>query len=522
MQCFHKGEAATIPIARSVPRDDIFQVLDGSDAFDLDVVAKSAAIKGLVNPKGNDTAIPVSCQSGNCTFDSYLGITHSSIGLCSKCAEITSLMTEEKPLNVSLNSTSPSSTSYPRYKLTGAFGNDTYLAHENDETWLRVTTSSSISWAKPVLDPEFLALINTTDLFAFIHTMSFTTAPCTVNEGGLLTCPHRNLKTTLLSSSIDMVAVSCYLYPCLQNYFGEVRNGTFHEKLVSTAPASFMELPEKQGTADPTGNLNFTAVKSPCLVDKQVFDASNTSSAEALKAAGHSFTMVPFNGQNISVPDECIYSVPHDYLRAFQNFLFYNMDEACISIVDPTKISCEFSWWITALYNAQKATVASISEAVGGMTTALTNQMRVGSGFAQGIANRDVAVGDNIVPNVCTTFQWAWLVYPAVLLVATTAILGVVMAGVGDRSDGVAGDWEKLPTWKTSVLPIVYYGGIERSAGSGSIPRVSVADHEGGVADAPESTEPRREPVMDLDELRDEAKKTVVRFGKDGSGWKFL
>jgi hypothetical protein len=69
-------------------------LIDQLPQFDLDMDAKLAILDGLANSNTTRSNIAPSCISGNCSFPLYNGVTHSSIGMCRKCVNITPWVVE--------------------------------------------------------------------------------------------------------------------------------------------------------------------------------------------------------------------------------------------------------------------------------------------------------------------------------------------------------------------------------------------------------------------------------------------
>lgn len=55
---------------------------------------KAAFVGGLTNTGTTSSSVSFQCPTGNCTFSVFDGITHSSIGYCSKCEDVTSTIVE--------------------------------------------------------------------------------------------------------------------------------------------------------------------------------------------------------------------------------------------------------------------------------------------------------------------------------------------------------------------------------------------------------------------------------------------
>ncbi|RFU33004.1 hypothetical protein B7463_g3358, partial [Scytalidium lignicola] len=59
----------------------------GAGLYDFGFGMEGSMINGLTDLQDNSSAVLVFCLTGNCTFQAYVGITHSSIGLCSSCID---------------------------------------------------------------------------------------------------------------------------------------------------------------------------------------------------------------------------------------------------------------------------------------------------------------------------------------------------------------------------------------------------------------------------------------------------
>lgn len=66
-------------------------------AFDISTATKAVILQGLVDPTDGSSAITPNCPTGNYTFKSFKGITHISMGMCSKCLDVTRWLYEARP-----------------------------------------------------------------------------------------------------------------------------------------------------------------------------------------------------------------------------------------------------------------------------------------------------------------------------------------------------------------------------------------------------------------------------------------
>jgi len=95
-------------------------------------------------------------------------------------------------------------------------------------------------------------------------------------------------------------------------------------------------------------------------------------------------------------------------------------------------------------------------------------------------------LGQSSQTRVCTQVAWAWLIFPAVLLLLTMVLLGVIGIKTLVGRD-------KSPVWKNSILPLLFSG--------------------------PGGWRAKRGELRDINE---EAGKMVVRLGREGEGWEFV
>jgi hypothetical protein len=127
----------------------------------------------------------------------------------------------------------------------------------------------------------------------------------------------------------------------------------------------------------------------------------------------------------------------------------------------------EGSWWLSSLYNQGNATFDTINSVFDGVATAYTNHVR-NSGIPRAGKNSsaikdpaEIIIGQVWHTTICTKFAWEWLIFPAALVLATLAILVTTM--MMSRLDP-----QQLPIWKSSLLPLLYYGfGKEKEGASG-------------------------------------------------------
>jgi hypothetical protein len=108
---------------------------------------------------------------------------------------------------------------------------------------------------------------------------------------------------------------------------------------------------------------------------------------------------------------------------------------------------CGSRWWLTPLYNSSYET---LDTAMDEFTTAITNNFRRQARRGFNTSGTDRVTGTVNETTICTVFDWRWILLPAGLMAITMALLiHVVVQSYTNTT---------LPIWKTSVLPLLFYG----------------------------------------------------------------
>ncbi|KAF6815181.1 hypothetical protein CSOJ01_03633 [Colletotrichum sojae] len=154
-------------------------------------------------------------------------------------------------------------------------------------------------------------------------------------------------------------------------------------------------------------------------------------------------------------------------------------------------LDCDWRWWVGALYKGENATSEGLAAAHDNMATAITNHMRVnGLTWSRTNKSRSYKEGACHETVTCVRLQGLWLLYPAALLVLTSALL--VTAYVQSCHDS-----GRQPIWKSAILPLLFY----------NISKEHNSDERNGDPDTGSSV-----PLLQLAELESLADKTIVTF----------
>ncbi|KAK2051582.1 hypothetical protein LY76DRAFT_384032 [Colletotrichum caudatum] len=137
------------------------------------------------------------CDSGNCAFESISGVTHSSAGVCSQCADV-------------------------RFKLHEYGHSETKVWDRHSSTYrFHHNTSFGIETA---VEPNLYNVTTSIDGQTSFPTLTAAGCVAKVNEEGQAKgyCRHDYENMPRLSSDLDIAAANCTLHPCLRHYYGHV------------------------------------------------------------------------------------------------------------------------------------------------------------------------------------------------------------------------------------------------------------------------------------------------------------
>lgn len=444
---------ASVPAANYVPGMSSYYRI-GAGMYEIEVDMKSAMIEGLTYPNGKDNDVEASCASSNCTWEDHgTGVTYATIGLCSACLDTTDYVSGPDSL-----------------------GN---LTLPDDEAWINYNTGqymwagySNLTWASSLFSEDFataasVAITNFSMILA-------TTSSCTLDQNsGFYDCPHNVSTSSYYGGLGDYIAASCTLYPCMKEYHGRYTGGKFDERIVRTQTA----LPNKQETTEYTLYYNYTALRSPCILDDSAhlngsnitdnmlksetwYTPSNMSRAPHIP--GRTWANIsledPLSGamHNSSVPNTCLYKMDGIYASAMSNFLSdtlfsgkcrYDNEQA-------GHINCGDSWWLPPLWNQMNATFDTLNAALGDFSAAVTNKLRsTGSGPDYMLGEDPTAatvLGLVFENSTCTYFDWRWVLMPVFLVLICAFLLAWTLFKNYRDPD--------QPVWKGSVLPLIFLG----------------------------------------------------------------
>ncbi|KAF9872298.1 hypothetical protein CkaCkLH20_10125 [Colletotrichum karsti] len=449
-------------------------------------------VRGLVysalfNPGSNDTSIAAECSTGNCTFSAQHSavevpssagdVTHASIGVCSYCSDLSSLVTAVNDTHVGL----------PNGMAVSIINPDAMQIKNDDD----------LSWAEGIIDDQKISQI----IWAFANITILT-------RGVPDDTDPKNLK---YADPTAYSAVSCSLVPCLKSYSAAITNGKLTETVVETMPMypDGIDYPESDpytfsSAASPLPQVvwNITAVQSPCRVNGSVFDIikeNQNSSITDTKVR----ILSPSNGPDYlpqMVPGSCTFRMSGFIYRMFsqlyQNEIFSgscSWDRRQGDAVD-----CRSKWWLGLLWEQNNATVESLTTRFSDFAESMTNQFRSGLARQEGTESR--VYGRALMDLTYIQIQWPWLILPAVLLVIDIISFGwVILRGLRHRKDEVV--------WKSHSLPLLFYKELFVTSEGARIEQGDLT----GISDAADGR------LMTTSEMEAVSKKVKVKLLRGGT-----
>ncbi|KAJ4991866.1 hypothetical protein SVAN01_02716 [Stagonosporopsis vannaccii] len=457
------GLDASLPYAHFIPRKPGFQdgSLYGEPTRDLLVTILSSAMA----PTGVENQIAPACATGNCTFfgsevdnntpalrDREVGSPLSTVAMCSKCVDATSLITRRV-----LNSTSSNNFTYTEDLRILPSGLNISAGATNLFVITKMETTEELDWLGDSFD---------SDLRVWSR------------------WAYANVTYLGLGDNDTMTASVCTLYPCMRTYLTSVTNNQLSEELIHSEPLlpdmadefNDDDLPSESMADQPPSFSNLVAVQAPC---EGASDQGATRLA-LYNTTDHSETQrSSITYTNMTSSETCIYR--HDAMLASTIARVLRAEVFTGTCSTYKTLACSRSSTLTlrggntlgnmavdavmrALYNDGDMTFARINNWFASFADAMTNKFRAeyGAMGRQGITASNSGIGTEALPldtvrglawqtKTCVAMHWQWLLLP-ILLTFVTAILAVWT---------IAATWRKRgyqPVWKDSLLPLLFYG----------------------------------------------------------------
>ena len=388
-----------------------------SDENTLDAPMINTLYSGLINPPENPASLIVTeCPTGNCTFPSDNGASHSSLAMCHSCEDISSQITSHG------------------FNWTRSFITD-------DNFTLSIPSGAFLNYsifatAAPCFDPSNLTSEQEDnlpeDLFSF-STLMMNIEGCDQELGGGPT-----------GCTLKPWAVNCSIYPCLKTYGGNISQHLLNEVVLQSirVPRQFAG----DGWYSP-----FMLVQNSTLRNGIWQDCKPTSKPTRTNTVGYKWLgCIDDNCEEskyaLYYPDDCVWYFDVHSIRGMINYLSTLMQGSIgpMQYWDPEDTSGDI--WIQKLYHNGTANMSTVNTYMEGLTNAITATMRYrgdtnSSGYAKGTV---------MTIQTCITVQWTWISLPAALLVLTLGFLSVTILQTSSHSGEM--------TWKSSSLALLFHG----------------------------------------------------------------
>jgi hypothetical protein len=535
------GLDASIPYAHYVPaRGGYYRTIPDPKGFaseDLFV----AIMSSLTTPQGPDNQITATCTTGNCTFTADMpdfgerkgnqnrtaSTAHSTVGVCSKCTDVTSLVTQrnitsQKPEVIPATSKASQTETRVEYFLpTTPWKINVTAAYIRDgDPWshpIEIMPSLDLNWMGGLLG----AKARTAARWAYINAT-------------FLATEVRNATS---------VGSMCSLYPCMRTYVSTVTDNVLTENLLRS---NIMEL-ETNSTTNQTwlqthNTLkaipgDFVSIGTPCQADGQTY---KTSQYGRQRADWKTLTLVDFSmpngsrqaeqqGRTIEVPETCIYRHNTKFANAIADLLNDVFFTGGCSYYGEVQVQ-DCRWYkrangssdndgsivniapdrvMKALYSNGNTSFPDIDRWFEAFASAMTNKFRSEYGGIRWnstdelseLMPLDIRQGTAWRSAVCVSMHWRWLLLPWLLTLLTVLIAAWTMFS----------DWRHRftrPVWKESILPYLFYS--DRISPKEQICVSTDADQR-GILEVDKATSETGK-LMELSEMRQIASGIPVRL----------
>lgn len=446
-------------------------------------------------------AVSASCDTSNCSFTTYHDITHSTLGIESMCLDFSPFLNQTENSTISFTVPYGSETyvttnytgqrGYPSisYLLEGEMGNSSLAGKGrwyplfNLESQFTIYNSSTSDIREYIQKSHDISEQEEHLIKRSFYQQTFmipTLNPClersayppTLDSLPLIntsSCPRLGMtNVSSFPGYFSLAAVECYIYPSIRYYAGSIVNGQIQETLIGEPVPLDLGINATDGEIDREDlyKLEYYAFSDPCIIEGMVYTSANMSQAH-----GDRITIYHWNDgeiTDITGPKLCLYGVSYGSERALSGLLhgvFEDTDHTdfesspCAPNIYYTELTCGSALWLESLFNGGNASFDSINAAMSRLADAVTNQLRMNGTDWYG--NPSNVTGTAFQTVVCTQFQWGWLLFPAGVVLAS-AVLLVATAWKSSsrwaRGRGDQGGVQGLPVWKSSLLPLLFYG----------------------------------------------------------------
>ncbi|KAK4934472.1 hypothetical protein LTR10_024274 [Elasticomyces elasticus] len=347
---------------------------------------------GLIDPPANSSAgINADCVSGNCTFPQSSGASYSSIAMCSQCTDISSsIRNNSYGEGAEWYYTLPSGCEVGPFFGANGLGtvlNTMYVIKDSD------STNSSLFSFETLMTPD--------------------------------------------NSYMTASAFSCSLYPCVNTYAGNISNGILDERLVSSQRMSFYGSDGIFWFSSAMDRTLRNGTWSHC--ESSPAPMSPTNLCSRVGFTPYSST----SSERECWPNDCVWTlglIPTGGIPNILDGLFDNQNVSYFGNVPQGPI------WMLNLWNTGAGDLQHIQNTTAGLANAITAIMRQqGDNSSAGLVTGTVQA-----LQTCIGVQWAWLSFPAAMLLLSIVFFLTATSKVSLSS--------MRNVWRSSSLTLLFHG----------------------------------------------------------------
>ena len=420
---------------------------------------EAAIYQGAYGSPSNGGSRLFQCETGNCSFAHHGDIAYQTLGICHKCANVSShiitlcqngtyvagyysqecnytLPLQPNVTSLYVRKTNESHTYWPATQMNDSTrlgpslslgqywqgGHVLSMQAENTREQLYADPFSSQSSPDLVHPNPGIALVDTNSIGKFAN---------------LAEVYYANETKANAYDPINNypIGVECGLYPCIQSYGAAVKNNLLIETLIHQQYLHWPNIPF----------VDLAAAASPCVIDGKLIDTSAIKMFYniTVDALGVETGSTPIITGVTDENSKCLYHLGRSSISALMWFFvgtfngdFYENVAYTVSGTSPA--------WLSMISKMGAGNLAATNRTMLNMATSITNQMRLRA------SNSKPAEGQVWWSEICVEVQWRWLTLHAILVCFCFAFLILTMLSSSRYAKG------KL--WKSSPLALVFHG----------------------------------------------------------------
>lgn len=279
-------------------------------------------------------------------------------------------------------------------------------------------------------------------------------------------------------------AAECFLYPCVKTYTAEVKDGILTENAMDE---DFWLWVSYNGETSVVDVDCLSAHQRDVLID-QGYDINEDThwihwNVTPICLVGQPNDCPGTFNASSTVPLKCTYTMYQYSWSAINEFVntFFN------GSITPYGTAFNGPSVLQAFYNDGAISIGSVRSIFANVAESMTTNIRQSGNTSWGAP----ALGTVYHQDTCVRVQWAWLAFPASLVLMTVLFLCFII--IGSRNEG-----GHIHDWKSSPLPVMFHG-LDHSI---------VAQH-------------RNSRLTQSKTMRQVARNVHVQFSNSGDGWEF-